>query len=58
VLSSCDYAVILFCFAHMALMGWLCRNLIRNTSDDYFRLFIVTNPISNHPITIDPVNSR
>jgi len=36
LLSSYDYAVIVFYFAYMALIGWVCRKFIRNTSD-YFR---------------------
>ncbi len=35
-LSHYDYGVIVFYFAYMTLIGWLCRKFIGNTSD-YFR---------------------
>jgi Na+/proline symporter len=36
VLSPYDHAVIGGYFIYMAFIGWVCRTLIRNTSD-YFR---------------------
>ncbi len=36
MLSKYDYLVIAFYFVYMALIGWVCRRFIRNTSD-YFR---------------------
>src|ERR1041384_1861967 len=36
MLSRYDYLVIGFYFVYMALIGWVCRRFIRNTSD-YFR---------------------
>ena len=36
MLSTYDYLVIGFYFAFMAMIGWVCRKFITNTSD-YFR---------------------
>jgi len=36
MLSTYDYLVVGFYFAFMAMIGWVCRKFIRNTSD-YFR---------------------
>ena len=36
MLSKYDYLVIGFYFAFMAMIGWVCRKFIGNTSD-YFR---------------------